>query len=234
MILLLLFSTLVFQSGDTLKFIEDSNITDIWTMGVPRKNEQSGIIFTKNAKVSKDNKYFFIYEEFHSLDNESVFTILSIYDANRNRIQTESLGGERKISFDLTNIYKGIVILATTHKYGSKPSFYLIRGTKNKELIINENEWLRIVNYEISPNLRYIVFHTLHPQGSKIWDYIYFIDLEMKKNWSYLYPVCLSCRRGRLDLNVDNDGKVEVIRNKNECHIFSKDGELIDIFTKID
>jgi len=110
----------------------------------------------------------------------------------------------------------------------------IIKNNNNKR-IIDLKQWTNIVNYEISPIGRYALFHAKKPYNNKLWDYIYFLDLETNKTWEYLFPFCFSCKRGWLDLKIDDEGKSEVIyQNKNEHRIFDKDGNLVDIFVKFD
>ncbi|MBA7544100.1 hypothetical protein ES705_36447 [subsurface metagenome] len=102
-----------------------------------------------------------------------------------------------------------------------------------EDIIINSGDWTRIVDYKLSQNCRYLVFHTRRPYARKLWDYIYFIDLKTKKDWQYLFPICISCKRGKFSLDVNNTGQVDVVY-KAEHRIFSKEGKLLDIFIKLD
>jgi hypothetical protein len=62
-------------------------------------------------------------------------------------------------------------------------------------------------------------------------DSIYFYDLIAAKDWDYLFPSCLSCKKSRIYLEVDNDGRAEVI-HKNEHRVFTSGGILTDIYLR--
>lgn len=225
-------TTLVFQAGDTLKFFKEDSIVDQWIMGQETRTEPEEYIITKKTKVSADSNYFFVYEEEYYPVKDSISTKISFYNANKKKFFQRSYKSERKISFDLTKLYNKMLILVTTDKFNVNPSLEFIKNKKNQK-VIKEDKWQRIINYELSPNLNYLVMHNRNPYSGKLWDYIYFIDLKTKKDWTYLFPVCLSCKRTKIDLSIDDEGKVEVI-HKNEHRIFDKDGNLLNIFIKLD
>lgn len=226
-------NTLVFQFGDTLKFFKNDSLVHQWILKSSEYTENSGYYIEK-AKVSPDNMKFFIYEERYFPDRESTFTRLTLYNAERNKIWSKEKGGQRKILFELSRIYSDKVILFTTERTNISPEMVIIKNNNNKR-IIDLKQWTNIVNYEISPIGRYALFHAKKPYNNKLWDYIYFLDLETNKTWEYLFPFCFSCKRGWLDLKIDDEGKSEVIyQNKNEHRIFDKDGNLVDIFVKFD
>lgn len=228
---LLFFNILVFQNADTLKFVKGDSVVDIWLLTEKIQETDLGkIIFNKKSKVSKDNKYFFIYEEKYYPSKDSFFTKILFYDADKEKLWEKTPETGRKISFHLTNIYNDIVILVTTDKFNINPDLKSIKDNKIKE-IIKEREYQRIIKYEFSSNMRYLILHIRNPYNTKMWDYIYSIDLQNQKKWNYLFPMCVSCKKNKIDLSIDNNGKAEVIY-KGEHRIFSKDGELLDIFIK--
>jgi len=230
LIFLFLINSLVYLAGDTLKFIEGDRLVDLWFIVETTPTEH--VLINRQAKVSDDHQYFFIHEETYYTLNDSISTKIKIYDAGKKIIMQKTLSGERKINYYLTSLYNKTIFLGTTDKNDGNPSLILIKNGNNQE-IINENQWQYIVKYEVSPNLRYMVLQTKNPHLGKTWDYIYFIDLMTKKNWEYLFPVCFSCKRGRIDLSVDNNGQVNVV-HRNEHRIFSEEGRLIDIYIKLD
>ena len=67
----------------------------------------------------------------------------------------------------------------------------------------------------------------------KLWDYLYFIDLQTKQNWEYMFPTCLSCKRTNITLAIDDNGQVEAV-HRAEHRVFSSEGKLIDIFLQVD
>ena len=124
-----------------------------------------------------------------------------------------------------------LFIITKCDRFYREPAFIVIRNGETVE-VIQEGEWQRIVSYKISANDRYLLFHTRKPYHGKPWDYIFFWDLRTGRNWDYIFPTCLSCKKSRIDLGVDNSGRSEVI-HKNEHRIFSKEGVLVDIYLKM-
>jgi len=231
MLIIILIGNLVFQSGDTLKFYKNDTLMDQWIIKTSEETE-SGSYYIQKAKVSPDNKKFLFYEEKYFPAKDSIYTKLTLYGANRKKIWTKIRSGVQKICFDLTHIYTDRVTLLTTNLANASPIMEIIKGNKTTRKI-DLTQWTSIVDYEISPNDRYVLFHAKKPYNSRLWDYIYFIDLKTNKTWEYLFPLCFSCKRGRIDLKVNDDGKSEAIY-KNEHRIFDRDGNLVDIFVKMD
>lgn len=223
--------TLVFQSGDTLKFFENDNLVYTWIM---KNNEtiENGDYFIEKAKISPDHLKFLRYEERYFSHNDSLFTRLTLYNGKRNKLWSREKGGRQKISFELSRIYPDKVILFTTERRNTSPKMVIIKNNNHKKTI-DLNQWTSISNYEISPNGRYVLFHARRPYNNRLWDYIYFLDVETNKDWEYLFPICFSCKRGWLDLKIDDQGKSEVVY-KNEHRIFDKRGSLVDIFVKLE
>ena len=229
---IIFFNILVFHQADTLKFVKGDSVIDKWVLDEKiEKTDLGTVIHSKKSKVSQDNKYFIYYEEEYYSKRDSFVTTLSLYDARKRKLWERSPENNRKISFYLTNIYKDFVILVTTDNYNLNPSLKFIKDKKVKE-IIKEKEWQRIVKYEFSPNIQYLLLHVKNPYNTKMWDYVHCIDLKSKKTWTYLFPICVSCKKYKLDLSIDNNGKAQVIY-KNRHRIFSKNGTLIDIFIKL-
>jgi hypothetical protein len=228
MAVLILLNALVYLHGDTLLFMEQDSIINKWI--VSQDSQQTKSLMekgTRKTKISSNNKFFMIYKE-RRMNYDSVQSEISFYDADRNEIYTESLCGLRKFDFRLSDIHDGLIILAETDKGGRDPIIYAIKGGK-KEIIIEKGDWKRVVNYRISRNHRYLVLHARKLYMHKLWDYIYFVDLETKTDWEYLFPACLSCKRRKIDLDIEETGQVDVIY-KNEHRIFSKEGKLINLF----
>lgn len=231
---------LVFQSGDTLKFYKNDSIVDQWLLESKEESEAHGtkvptpFYFSQKARVAQDNKSFLLYEEKKFIKKDSTITKISLYKADKKKVWTRTKSGTEKFSFDLTKIYPDRVILFITDTYNSSPRMEILKETESKKTL-NLREWSGIVNYEVSPNGRYIIFHAKKPYNNKLWDYIYFTDLNTNRSWEYLFPFCFSCKRGWLELKIDDEGKSEVIyKNKNEHRIFDKEGNLVDVFVKLD
>jgi hypothetical protein len=245
MIILFILNTLVYQKGDTLLFIahdtivgtDDSadivqeRVIEKWFLGESIQQidslEEQIII---NAKVASNNMFFFTLETRYFSD-KPVQTKITFYDADRNGIWEESSDSSRIISFDLSNIYDSSLIIGVDSDHnGRYPNLWTIKD-KKKKVIIKEGTWERIVKYKVSPNHKYLVLHTKNPHMRKIWDYVHFVDLELEKEWRYLFPQCYSCKRSTIDVAVDDSGAVDVIA-KQEHRIFSKNGKLTEFFIK--
>lgn len=233
MIVFFLINALVFQQGDTLIFMEQDSVLKIWFINEDMQQaDSSEKKLIRKTKVSLNNKFFLIYEEKLGFNDVCLQSKIIFYDANRKELWRESRGDTRKMSYDLSNVYDSLFIIVDWDKYNKNPTFSIIKN-KKKNIVIQQGEWKRIVNYKISPNCRYLVFHTKNPYSGKLWDYIYFIDLKTKKNWEYLFPMCLSCKRYKIDLDIDDNGEADVIY-RGEHRIFSKEGKLINIFIKFE
>ncbi|MGQ9701399.1 MAG: hypothetical protein ACUVQT_02960 [bacterium] len=222
--------SLVFQSGDTLKFFEHDSLVLQWILKNEEYGENSGYSVEK-AKVSEDHRKFFLYEEGYFFHKDNIFTRVTLYDSKRTKLWSIEESSPRKISFELSRIYPDKTILFTTERTNTSPQMLIIKD--NHKETIDLKQWTSISNYEISPNNRYVLFHARRPYNNRLWDYIYFFDVKTNKDWEYLFPICFSCKRGWLDLKIDDEGKSEVVY-KNEHRIFDKEGNLVDVFVKLD
>ena len=172
---------------------------------------------------------YFVYKAVCKIDNDSVLRAeISVFDAQRNKILEEKTRGSRNLSYELSSLHESLLVVATWDHFFSNPALVVIKGD-NRIGVVEEGQWQRVVSYKVAPNNRYLLFHTRNPYHDKSWDYIYFYDLRTSKSWDYIFPTCLSCKKARIDLYVDDNGQSEVI-HKNEHRIFSKDGVLKDIF----
>lgn len=217
-------------SGDSLIFTRGSNPADILLLNTKDASGSTDIIHTRKVKVSPRGIYCTIYEETYFRLIDSISTDMVMYDSLQNKQWQRTYAGKRIISYDLSRVLDDLVVLVTTDINNGLPEVELIKNNK-AAIIIKEGKLRKITDYTLSPNSRYIALHARNPYNNRLWDYIYFVDIETGKNWSYLFPVCLSCKRVSIQLLVDNDGQVEVIY-KSEHRIFSKDGQLVDIFMK--
>ncbi|MBE0432445.1 hypothetical protein IBX73_03140 [candidate division WOR-3 bacterium] len=228
MIFFLLISYLVFQRGDTLQFVEHGAGVETVILADSAVDDSLGLSLVRRGRVSDDNRFFFIYEAIERSEDEVLSSRISFYDAGKNLRWEESAEGPRKIAFELSGVSNGRFIIGTWDEYCGYPEVRLITGTDTVE-IIQEGDWHQVLDYDVSPNGKYFVYYTRNPHFNKIWDYIYFFELSTRNSWDYLLPVCLSCKRLRVELGVDDDGRSEVIYN-NEHRIFSKLGTLEDFF----
>jgi hypothetical protein len=230
MLIIILIGNLVFQSGDTLKFCKNDSLIDKWILK-SEQNESSGY-YNEKAKVSPDNKRFFIYKEQYFNSGDSIKTQLILYNAHKKVLGRFRGEDDRKISFELSRILEDRLILFTTNYYNQSPKMEIIQFNKAKRTI-DLNQWNSIIDYQISQNKKYVIFHGRKPYNTKLWDYIYFLDLQANKVWEYLFPICFSCKRGRIVLKVYDDGRSEAIY-KNEHRVFDREGNLVDVFVKMD
>jgi len=226
-----LFSAAVFQSGDTLFFSSPGVLFDtiILTQDVVTTDSQE-IITTRKAKVAPDRGHYFIYTEMYFRRNDSIATDLTAYDAGQNLRWRESRAGETKISYELTKIFDPFIALVVTGKDNTRPNLEFVdTQTLKRRGIISRGDWPVIVAWELSPNLRQLALYAREKVNGKTADYIYARDLETGQDWSYPFPICLSCKRGVISLHPDDRGQVDV-KYKAEHRIFSSSGELIDFY----
>ncbi|UCG30276.1 MAG: hypothetical protein JSV53_12405 [candidate division WOR-3 bacterium] len=231
MLTFFLVGLLVYQNGDTLQFKDDTTVVDIIILENSQYHDTLKQIVVRQGKVSEDNKHYLIYEAVHRDSEEVLQSKIAFYDAGNNLLWVEQTDGERNISYDFSGIYNGHLVITVWDRMSSYPDVSVIKdGEKIK--VIKKDDWQQLVDYRVSPNGRYILFHTRNPHGGKTWDYLHFYDLDEMIAWDYLFPVCISCKRGRIFLSVDDDGRSECVY-KGEHRVFSKDGILEEIFMKI-
>jgi hypothetical protein len=230
-LILALFSAAVFQSGDTLFFSTPGILFDtvVLTHDLVMVDSQE-IITIRKAKVAPDRGHYFIYTETYFRHNDSILTDLAVYDAGQNLRWRESRTGELKISYELTKIFSPFVALAVTVKDKTHPSLEFVdTRTLKRRAIIRRGDWPMIVNWELSPDLNHLALYARKKVNGKTSDYVYARDLETGLDWSCLFPLCLSCKRGAISLYPDDRGQVDV-KYKAEHRIFSSSGELIDFY----
>jgi hypothetical protein len=155
---------------------------------------------------------------------------ITFYDAEKNELFEEKSKEGRNISYDLSDIHDSLFVITNWDEHYGKPAVNIVKNKKEIE-IVKQGDWDRIVSYKVSPNNRYFLFHMRNPYHDKPWDYIYFYDLKTDAKWDYLFPSCLSCKKSRIYLEVDDDGRARVT-HKNECRVFSPAGVLEDIYLK--
>jgi hypothetical protein len=230
--ILLLIGAVILQSGDSLFILGSNDAADTLVIAATVIDSASGLRIENKVKVSESGEKYCVYEERYLLGADSlVSTKISFYDEHQAVMLEEEIADGRKISFELSNIYDSMLVVTTwDHRYG-KPSLYVVKDEEKQE-IVKEGDWTRIVGYKVSANNRFMVFHMRNPYYDKPWDYIYFYDLATGQDWDYLFPSCLSCKKSRIYLEVDNDGRAEVT-HKNEHRVFSVHGVLEDIYLKL-
>lgn len=231
MVTLFLFGLLVYQNGDTLHFVEQDSVVDVMILEDSIIVCDTGYVTVKRGKVSEDHKYYLIHEAV-ILDNEEVVrSKVTFFDADKNLLWEEKGKEGRNLSYEFSGIYSGLLVVTIWDRHGSDPVFYVIKGGEKVE-IIEKGEWQQLLDFRVSPNGRYLFFYTRNPYGGKMWDYLYFYDLIERKDWEYLFPTCMSCKRGWVEISVDENGRSEAVY-KGEHRVFSKDGTLEEIFMKI-
>ncbi|KPK62440.1 hypothetical protein AMJ83_10910 [candidate division WOR_3 bacterium SM23_42] len=232
MIFLFLINVCVFQNGDTLLFKEDDKIVETMSLAKEETDTSSGQIVIRQAKVSPNNKAYFIHEAVREVGSDRIVRAeISVFDARKNKILEEKTAGQRNLSYELSSLHDSLLIVASWDYFFNNPSIVVIKGDDRID-VVEVGQWQKVVSYKVSPHNQYMLFHTRNPYRSKSWDYIYFYDFKTGKSWDYLFPTCLSCKKTRIYLNIDDNGRSEVV-HKNEHRIFSKDGVLEDIFLKL-
>ncbi len=236
MIMFLLVGLLVHQSGDTIKFMEGEVLVDIIILQTDQHEDSIGQRSIRRAGVSEDHRRYFIHELIYgdvkeTEEGEILYSKISFYDVEQNLLWEKRVEPPRNISYDYSGIYSGLMVVTEWDKHCGNPSFSIVNDGEKIE-IIEEDDWQQLMGFKISPNGQYLLFHTRNPYGGKTWDYLYFFDLNEKISWDYLFPICLTCKRGTVGLGVDDSGRSEAVY-KNEHRIFSKQGVLIDVFRKV-
>lgn len=231
--ILLLLSATVFQNGDTLFFTIDSTSVDTIVMQEYVIEGKEPARVTEKAKVGSNNTIYLIHSEVYSLTvPESLLSsTITFYDAEKNKLHEEKGSGGRYLSYDLSNIHDSLLVITSWDERNREPSMYAMKDSEKLE-IVKQGDWERIVSYKVSPNNKYFLFHMRNPFHEKPWDYIYFYDITTSRHWDYIFPTCLSCKKSRIYLEINNEGRAEVIHRK-EHRIFSPEGILEDIFLKL-
>lgn len=228
MIYFMLIGALVFQNGDTLRFVADGVMLESMIIADSVIDDSSEAVAVRRAQVAEDNRFFFIYEALRRGEYEITRSRISFYDAGKNLLFTaagDDAAG-RQVAFELARIRGGWFIVATWDRHSSDPAITaLTPDTLTRIEIIEQGAWQQVLDYAMSPNGQYALFHARNPYNNKVWDYIYFRDLTTGATWDYMLPVCASCKRTPVRLAVGDDGRSEVIYNV-ERRTFSRSGEL--------
>jgi len=219
----------VFQKADTLQFIKNNAVIDTWIMEQDSTPANDGyIVHTQQAKVANNNVYFILYDEYRNSSIDSLSTAVSLYTSQKKRLWIREYSDDRRIDFDRTRIFDDGVAITSTDRTFGEPVLEFIQENKT-EVLIEKPQWQRLVDFTFSPDMRFIGLHVRNPHSRKMWDFIYFIDRQTRETWTYIFPICISCKRNRITLEVDNEGNTEVIY-KEQHRIFNKSGSLIDFF----
>jgi hypothetical protein len=229
---LLCFNMLVFLETDSLVFQTENTVIEKWHVGEQTERTSAGTKrTTTHAVVAQDSTRFLYFKEIYLPETDSMFSQLTLYRADRDQIWQRTAPAGRTFARFLTGFVDDRIAVVITNQYGAAPSLELITSTKI-DTIIREGDWYRLTAFAFSPNRRFIIMHVKNPYREKVWDYIHFIDLATDSTWSYLFPICVTCKRYKhIDVSVDDDGISEVVY-KGEHRMFSKDGILIDVFIK--
>ena len=238
--ILFLVCNLVLQNGDTLIFMKNGEVVEKQTIGVQNIGDNQKV--SSLAKVSPDNRFYLVHktrqkivvakEVEHEIETDTITsTEILFLNANKDILYADQANGTRFISYELSDIYDSLFVLTTWDQHHNNPSFSVVKDGEKAE-IIKEGDWQRIVSYKISPNNRFVLFHTRNPYHGKSWDYIFFYDLNTGRTWDYMFPTCLSCKKGRIELEIDDNGRSEVI-HKREHRVFSRDGLIQDIYLQL-
>ncbi|MBN2621567.1 hypothetical protein JXB22_10840 [candidate division WOR-3 bacterium] len=219
----------VIQSGDTLYFSKNEHTIETWALAPDSTVTPQGlVVHTQKVKVSDNNKHFILYDEYRNSTADSLMTTLSLYTSGKERLWLREYANGRRIDFDKTEILNDDVAVVSTDKTYGQPVLELIHNNTSITLM-EKDQWQRLVTFAFAPDMRYLALHVRNPHNRKMWDFIHFIDRKTKDTWTYLFPICISCKRHRIDLQVDNEGNTEVIY-KDQHRIFNRKGSLVDFF----
>lgn len=226
--MIFLLSNLVFLHEDSLLFMNGDNVVDAWRLEHCEPTLINGTVYHERTKISDDRKYFFIFYSRQDTNRNFVSTAIKFYNSKEKLLFHGSRESDRMINYDLTEIDNNALIYVDCIGNAEDPQLHIVMGGKTI-IPIRSGEWKRIVSYDLSDNNKYLVTHVRNPYMGKLWDYVFFYDLKTGKSWQYLFPLCLSCKRTRINVSVNNKG-VSDIEYKKEHRVFSKQGDLIDFY----
>lgn len=84
MILIFLLNVLVHQSGDTLMFMENSEIVERVILNEHVAGDSSRQIVVQQAKVSPNKRRYLVYEAVHNIENDSLLhSKISFHDSEK-------------------------------------------------------------------------------------------------------------------------------------------------------
>ena len=223
---------LVFLETDSLVFRKENTVVDTWHIGEHTEHTSAGALrTTTHAVVADDNTRFLYFQEAFFPDTDSLFSQLTLYQADGQQIWQRTATQGRTFARYLTEFIGDMFVVVTTNQYGAAPSMELIKSTAI-DTIFREGDWYRLSTFAFSPNGRFLIMHVKNPHREKVWDYIHFRNLHTDSAWTYQFPICVTCKRYKhIDVSVDDDGTAEVVY-KGEHRIFNRQGILTDVFIK--
>lgn len=229
---LVCFNMFVFLETDSLVFQTENTVVEKWHVGEQTEHTSAGARrTTTHAVVAQDSTRFLYFKEIYLPETDSMFSQLTLYRADRYQVWQRTASSGRTFARYITDFVDDMIAVVMTNQYGAAPCMELISATAI-DTIIREGDWYRLSAYSFSPNRRFIVMHVKNPYREKVWDYIHFKDLNTDSTWSYLFPLCVTCKRYKqIDVSVNDDGITEVVY-KGEHRIFSRAGVLTDVFIK--
>ena len=223
---------IVVQKADTLQFMDGDTIIQIHILAQDSTRVESGyVVHIQQTKVSDKGDHYILYDEYRNSSVDSLTTTLSLYTSMQHMVWIREYSKGRRIDFEKTKIYDDKVTITTTDRSYGAPVLELI--TNNASLIlIEQDQWQRLVDYAFSPNMRFVTMHVRNPFNRKMWDYIYFIDRKTQDTWTYQFPICISCKRNRITVSVDDEGNSEIVY-KEQHRVFDTKGSLKDFFMRL-
>lgn len=224
-----LLSVTVRTNNDTLYFIARDTILDQWVLNEQALIKDSlGITFVEKVKIANENTRFLFYQEEYDRNSGASQSTLHLYTAEKKSQWSAHYRDARRVQFDLCSLHGDLLIVADSDLNGKNTGIHVIKNGESISLI-SAGQWLRVVNYALSSDHRYILFHTHRLHRGSVWDFLYFQDISTGHDWEYFFPVCLSCKKTPITLYVEDNGQSEVVY-KQEHRVFSKEGELLEIF----
>ncbi len=228
MLILIIVSNIILLKEDSLLFMNKDKIVDVWTIEYHEPITINSIVHHRRVKISDDGQYFFIYYSQYDTAWNHLSSEIKFYNVTGKMLLSETRQSDKIISFELTNIENNTIIMVEWSPSSEDPQLSVIKGKKIK-IPIKKGDWKRVVSYDLSLNGQYLAVHVRNPYMNKLWDYIYFSNLKTGDSWQYLFPLCLSCKRTKINVAVDDNGQTDV-EYKGEHRVFSKDGVFIDFY----
>ena len=228
MLLIFLISNLVFLQEDSLIFKRGDEVIDVWWLEFYLPETVDATIHYRRAKINPDQNFFIISYEQYDKENNVLRSEIELYDA-RQRLKVKRIFNDgRIVFFDLMQNSGDKLFLVEQPKDSQYIALNMYEGKKSKVMVPGD-EWKRIVSFVISPNQKYLAAHVRKPYMNELWDHVYFRDIKTGQTWQYRFPLCLSCKRTRINLEVDDQGQTD-IEYKGEHRVFSKEGNFIDYY----
>lgn len=230
---LLALTALVYMHADTLYFGAPGQSPEAVVLAKRYGNEDPADYHVEEAMVSPDSLWYVVHESRYLAKKKRIETNLSLYDVNRRKTWSWRVPDGQTVPLDLVSVFRdGLLVFVVTDEVAATSTLRLVRKSKMQDLK-SAGVFRRVKQYVLSPNQRHVLLHVVATRRGRPWDHVSSIDLETLMRWDYPFPYCFSCRRGRIDLAVDDQG-VACATYRNEVRVFERSGELREIRLIVD